>query len=120
MKLKFFSTHISKSKKKQVNLYYKYIVFNQHIIVNLLKVNKHCQPFKRFYLFIFFREGKGGRKKERNINVWLPLMPPTGDLACNPGMCSDWGLNRRPFDLQVGTQSTEPHQPRHKYCHFSM
>ena len=37
----------------------------------------HTEAFfkKRFYLFIF-REGKGGRKREResNINVWLPLM----------------------------------------------
>ena len=36
---------------------------------------------------------------------------PTGDLACNPGMCSDWELNRQPFGSQAGTQSTEPHQP---------
>ena len=40
-----------------------------------------------FYLFIF-REGEGKEKKrERNINVWLPLMlPPLGPwpttLAC--------------------------------------
>ena len=27
-------------------------------------------------------------------------MAPTGDLACNPGMCPDWELNRQPFDLQ--------------------
>ena len=31
--------------------------------------------FQRFYLFIF-REGKGGRKREKNINVWLPLERP--------------------------------------------
>ena len=37
--------------------------------------------------------------------------PPTGDLACNPGMCPDWESNRRPFGLQAGAQSTEPHQP---------
>ena len=31
----------------------------------------------------------GGRKRGREtINVWLPFtLPPTGDLACNPGMC---------------------------------
>ena len=37
-----------------------------------------------------FLERKEGREKEgeKNINVWLPLMPlTTGDLACNPGMC---------------------------------
>ena len=38
-------------------------------------------------------------------------MPPTGDLACNPGMCSDWELNQWPFGSQAGTPSTEPHQP---------
>ena len=38
-------------------------------------------------------------------------VPPTGDLACNPGMCPDWELNWRPFNSQSGTQSTEPHQP---------
>ena len=37
--------------------------------------------------------------------------PPTGDLACNPGMCPDWKLNQGPFGSQAGTQSTEPHQP---------
>ena len=31
--------------------------------------------FKRFYLFIF-REREGERKRERNINVWLPLTHP--------------------------------------------
>ena len=34
-----------------------------------------CDFLKRFYLFIF-REGKGGRKRERNISVWLPLTRP--------------------------------------------
>ena len=49
--------------------------------------------------------------------VWHPppCPPPpatsTGDLACNPGMCSDRELNRQPFRSQAGTQSTEPHQP---------
>ena len=38
-------------------------------------------------------------------------VPPTGDLARNPGMCPDWESNLQPFHLQAGTQSTEPHQP---------
>ena len=38
-------------------------------------------------------------------------VPPTGDLAHNPGMCPDWESNQRPFGSQAGTQSTEPHQP---------
>ena len=45
-------------------------------------------------LYLFLERGKGRRKGERNINVWLPLMhPPPGDLALNPGMCSDWELS---------------------------
>ena len=31
-------------------------------------------------------------------------MPPTGDLACNPGMCPDWESNQWPFGSQAGTQ----------------
>ena len=37
--------------------------------------------------------------------------PPTGDLACNPGMCPDWDLNQRPFASQSSAQSTESCQP---------
>ena len=36
---------------------------------------------------------------------------PAGDLSLNPGLCPDWELNWRPFDLQARAQSTEPHQP---------
>ena len=37
-------------------------------------------------------------ERERNINVWLPLVHPLiGDLACNPGMRPDWESNQRPF-----------------------
>ena len=41
----------------------------------------------------------------------LSHAPPTGDLAYKPGMCPDWESNWRPFGLQAGAQSTEPHQP---------
>ena len=43
--------------------------------------------FLRFYLFTF-REGEGGRKRGKETYV-----PPTEDLAHNPGMCPDWELN---------------------------
>ena len=38
-------------------------------------------------------------------------MPPTGDLACNPGMCPGWELNQQPLGSQASTQSAEPHKP---------
>ena len=48
---------------------------------------------------------------ERYID-WLPLAgAQLGNLAHNPGMCSDWELNQRPFGSQANVQSTEPHQP---------
>ena len=68
--------------------------------------------FLRLYLFL---EREERREKEREKNIDMKLVashtPPTGDLACNPGMCPDRELNRRPFDLQASTQPTEPHQP---------
>ena len=39
---------------------------------------------------------------------------PSGDLACNPGMCPDWESNWQSFSSQAGTQSIEPHQPGQK------
>ena len=64
--------------------------------------------FKRIYLFIFRERGKQGESEgEKHQCVVAFHMPPTRDLACNPGMCPDWELNRQPFGLQAHTQSTE-------------
>ena len=41
---------------------------------------------------------RGGKERERNMSEKqqsvASLMPPTGDLACNPGMCPNWELNK--------------------------
>ena len=60
-----------------------------------------------------------GREEEREGNIVVrgkhqlvaSRMPPTRDLACNPGRCPDWGSNWRPFGSLAGAQSTEPPQP---------
>ena len=55
------------------------------------------------------------REREReNVNVWLPLASPTGDLAHKPGMCPDQepGSKLALVHRPALTQSTEPHQPR--------
>ena len=46
------------------------------------------------FIYLFLERGERREKeKERNISVWLPLkMPPTGDLACNTGMCPGLGI----------------------------
>ena len=64
------------------------------------------------YLFIFKEKGREvEREGEKRQCVVASHVPPSGDLARNPGMCPDWELNWRPFGLQAGAQSTELHQP---------
>ena len=68
--------------------------------------------FLKKILFIYFqRQGKGGeREGEKHQCMVASPASPTGDLACNPGMCPNWESNRQPFGSQAGTQSTELHQ----------
>ena len=84
------------------------------------KKNSNCIiAFQDFSKGILFLERGEGREKERKRNIAVrekhrsvaSCMPLTGDLACNPGMCPDWELNRQPFGSQASTQPTEPHQP---------
>ena len=48
-------------------------------------------------LFIIFREGEGEREGKKHQRVVASYMPPTGDLAQNPGMGPDWESNWEPF-----------------------
>ena len=46
--------------------------------------------FSKVYLFIFRERGReGGRDGEKHQHVVASCMPPTDDLACNPGMYPD-------------------------------
>ena len=68
--------------------------------------------FKKYFIYLFLERGREGeREEEKHQCVVASHVPPTGDLAHNPGTCPDWELNWRPFDLQASAQSTEPHQP---------
>ena len=49
--------------------------------------------FLKDFIYLFFRDGKGERTREKYQCVVASHMPPTGDLACNPGMCPDWESN---------------------------
>ena len=72
------------------------------------------QPFffKKKILFSLSQGRRGGdREGEKHQCVVTSCTPPTGDLACNPGMWPDWELNWGCFGSQAGTQSTEPHRP---------
>ena len=51
--------------------------------------------FKRFYLFTFRERGRAGeREGEKHQCMVASPVPPTGDLARNPGMCPDWESNQ--------------------------
>ena len=74
------------------------LTFLSHIHVSL-SFSLILSFLKRSYLFLERGEGKK-KKRERNINLWLPLeYPLLGDLTDNPGMHPDWELNQRPFGL---------------------
>ena len=64
------------------------------------------------FICLFLEKGARERVGEKHQRVVASCVPPSGDLACNPGMCLDWESNQRPFGSQASTQSTEPHQPR--------
>ena len=65
--------------------------------------------------FIFRQRGREGKREgETYQRVVASCVPPTGDLAHNPGTCPDWESNLRPFGSHMDTQSTELHQPELK------
>ena len=54
--------------------------------------------FKRFYLFIFREKGREGKREgEKHQCVVASYMPPTGDLAHNPGLCPRLGIELATF-----------------------
>ena len=74
--------------------------------------NRYTFFLLRFYLFIFRERGREGQREgETHQCVVASQRPPTGDPACNPGMCPGWDLNPQPFCSRACTQSTELHQP---------
>ena len=85
-----------------VNIQKKYGTRTVHFIFLFL--------FSGFYLFIFGERGKEReREGKKHQCVVASHVPPTGDLASNPGMCPDWESHQQPFSSQSGAQSTEPH-----------
>ena len=80
-----------------------------------------CAFKKKDFIYLLLARGEG-RQKERETSIGClsraPPGPRPGDLANNPGTSPDWESNQRPFGLQAGTQSTDPHQPGPPYVPF--
>ena len=52
--------------------------------------------FLKDFIYLFLERGgrEGEREGEKHQCVVASHVPPTGDLACNPGMCPDWESNQ--------------------------
>ena len=77
----------------------------QRLLLVTLMSLEFFSIFLKDFIYLFLERGEGGRKRERNIVVWeknqsvASCVSPTGNLACNLGMCSDQELNQNPFGL---------------------
>ncbi|KAF6094822.1 hypothetical protein HJG60_011912 [Phyllostomus discolor] len=60
-------------------------------------LRSHFMNFKKIFILERVREGE--REEEEHQCVVASRRPPTGNLACNPGVCPDWQLNPQPFGL---------------------
>ena len=76
--------------------------------------------FKILFGFVLFclREGREN-ERERYQSV-ASRAPPSGDLACNPGVCPDWESNWQPSGLWDDAQHTEPHHSELVICFESL
>ena len=47
------------------------------------------------FIYLFLERGKEGEREGENHQcVVTSRVPPTADLALNPGMCPDWESNQ--------------------------
>ena len=66
---------------------------------------------KEHFIYLFLEKGEGKeQERERNINVWLPLMRPLLGTWPATQACALTG-NRTGDPSEAGIQTTEPHQP---------
>ena len=60
-------------------------------------------------VFFFLERGREEeREEEKHECVVASHTPPTGDPACNPGMCPCWESNWRLFISQASTAARAP------------
>ena len=50
--------------------------------------------FFKDFIYLFLEKGREGERGEKHQCVVASRTPPTGDLTCNPGMCTDWESNQ--------------------------
>ena len=73
-----------------------YVLFTKVGIVVFFFLRPVSFFFKIFLINLFFRQrGREGQKEgEKYQGVVASRAPPTGNLACDPGICPDWESNQ--------------------------
>ena len=66
--------------------------------------------FKILFNCLFLEGMEGEREGEKHQCMVASHAPPTGDLACHPGMWPYWESNQQPFGSQACAQAIELHQ----------
>ena len=66
-----------------------------------LRLEEYGGDFKDFLNLLLERGKEGEREEEKHQCVVASHAPPTGDLACNPGMCLDWNRTGDPLVLRL-------------------
>ena len=77
-----------------------YLIVIQHLWVYII-----YHFFKILFIYLFLERRREGEGRRETSLCGCPCVPPTGDLAYNPGLCPDWELNRQLFGSQAGTHS---------------
>ena len=82
--------------------------YHHHLCICHLSYLSSIWPclLKKYFSYLF-SESRERREKEgeKHQCVVASCTPPTGNLACHPGMCPDWELNRQPL---VGRPALSP------------
>ena len=79
-----------------------FLAFSDGLISLSIIFSRSMSQMAEFLLLQIEREGEGGRKRGRETSMCgCSCVPPTGDLACNPGMCRDWESNQTPLVLRL-------------------
>ena len=63
-------------------------------VLLLVKMYFFIKNLKKDFIYLFLERGEGRRDEEKHQCAVACGLPPTGDLACNPGVCPDWESNQ--------------------------
>ena len=78
----------------------------------------------KIFIYLFLERGEGKETgKETSLckrETVAPHMPQPGTWPANQAYALNWELNWRPFILQAGAQSTEPHQPGLEHLYIAI